>query len=115
MAVREGQDRRVGGHPEKLLTLEEAARRLQCPADDVEALVRAGKLPSFRLGGNLLRFRPQDVEAARPQVANPRPPPAPPGRKPSSWDRLADFVYFNDFYLVILLVILTLLALIIAL
>lgn len=107
MAVREEQDRRVGGHPEKFLTLEEAARRLRCSVGDVEAMVQNGKLPSFRLGGNLLRLRLSDVEAlwSRSAIRD----------KPFSWERLADFIYFNDFYLVTLLVILLLLALILSL
>ena len=126
MAVREGEDRRVGGGPEKLLTLEEAARRLQLPADDVEALVRTGKLQSFRLGGSLLRVRLWDVEKFLAQRATPAPQPEPqrvtpaPGaqgapsgvRVRSAWDMLLDFLHFNDFYLVAILIILTLLAII---
>ena len=107
MAVRESENRRVGGGPEKLLTLEEAARRLGIPADDVEAMVKNGKLQAFRLGGALLRFRLQDVEAVR---QKPKRPPS-----PVPQDRLLDFLYYNDFYLIALLVILTLLALIFAL
>jgi len=94
----------VGGGPEKLLTLEEAARRLGIPADDVEAMVKNGRIPAFRLGGSLLRLRLQDVEAAR---QKPKATPA-----PVPQDRLLDFLYYNDFYLIALLVILTLLALI---
>ena len=108
MAVRESENRRVGGGPEKLLTLEEAARRLGLPADDVEAMLRSGELPSFRLGGSLLRVQLKDVEALRNR-----------GKKTvapaSARDRWSDFLYFNDFYLIAILVILTLLALILAL
>lgn len=103
MAVRSGEDRRVGGEPEKLLTLEEAARRLHLPADDVEAMIRQGRLPSFRLGGTLLRVRLQDVEAMG----------APRRRsRTAAWERVIDFFYFNDFYIVVLLLLLTLLAII---
>ncbi len=110
MAVREGQDRRVGSSPEKLLTLEEAAQRLGLPADDVEAMNRTGRLTAFRLGGLLLRLRLKDVETlrqARPEVTRRAPTP-----HPSTWNRLVEFFYFNDFYLVAILIILTLLALI---
>ena len=108
MAVRESEDRRVGRDPEKLLTLEEASRQFGIPADDVEAMVRSGKLPAFRLGGSLLRIKLQDLQGLK------RPAPDlrkmdPPGEKK---DQLSDFFYFNDFYLIALLVILTLLALI---
>jgi len=102
----------VGGGPEKLLTLEDAARRLGLPADDVEAFVRSGKLTAFRLGGHLLRLRQSEVELLRrrPNVVKPTPQDSS-GR----WDRIVDFFYFNDFYLVALLVALTLLAVIVSL
>lgn len=109
MAVRESENRRVGGGPEKLLTLEEAARRLGIPADDVEAWVKNGRIPAFRLGGSLLRLRLQDVEAVR-QRQKPKATPS-----PVPQDRLLDFLYYNDFYLIALLAILTLLALILTL
>ena len=111
MAIRSGEDRRVGGQPEKLLTLEEAARRLNLPADDVEAMIRQGKLASFRLGGSLLRVRLRDVEAMLG-------PPRPPVRKRTGgtlWERVIDFFYFNDFYIVVLVLLLTLLAIILTL
>lgn len=122
MAVRQEQDRRVGGDPEKLLTLEEAAKRLRLSPDDVEQMIQRGGLASFRLGGHLLRVRLGDVERLR--------APATAGRAPSSgsgvpsrgrsgigrlWDRVLDFFYFNDFYLVALLLLLTLLAVILTL
>ncbi len=110
MAVREGEDRRVDRGSEKLLTLEEAARRLSLPADDVEALIRKGRLPAFRLGGSLLRLSLKDVEAFRLTIHDP-----PSTIHRSFWDRLFDFFAFNDFYLIALLVILVLLALIFAL
>ena len=132
MAVRSGEDRRVGGEPQKLLTLQEAARRLQLPADDVEAMIRQGKLVSFRLGGSHLRVRFQDVEAIRQGRAVGPDRPAPSGSgtfftasgekvpdpfsgPASLWERVVDFFYFNDFYIVALLLLLTLLAIILTL
>ncbi|MBI3322920.1 MAG: helix-turn-helix domain-containing protein [Candidatus Omnitrophica bacterium] len=113
----------MGGDPEKLLTLEEAARRLGIGPDAVEQMIRQGRLASFRLGGDLLRVRLGDVERLR--------APSTAGRAPSSrsvgvssrprgglgrlWDRVLDFFYFNDFYLVALLILLTLLAVILTL
>ena len=115
MEIREEQDRRVGLNPEKLLTLEEAARQLGVPADDVEAMIQEKRLPVFRLGGQLLRVRWRDIEgilrvpSARPvsQAADPA--------TATFWERVRDFFYFNDFYLVALLILLTLLAIILTL
>lgn len=109
MAVRPSQDRRVGRGAEKLLTLEEAARRLGVPADDVGSMIRRGELAAFRLGGSLLRLRAVDVEALRSRRSGPSPHPA------TFWDRVVDFFYFNDFYIVVLLIGLTLLTIILAL
>lgn len=118
MAVREDENRRVGGDTEKLLTLQEAARRLGRTADDVESLIRMGKLPSFRLAGNLLRIRLGDLETVHPENGHAMAAPPLPKRavqKPRLLDRIKDFLYFNDFYLVALLILLTLLALILTL
>ena len=106
MAVREVQSGRVGGHPEKLLTLEEAARRLGLPAEGIEELILQGKLPSFRLAGNLLRFRLRDVETLRLDRQKRR------LRRPSPLERIYDFFYFNNFYLIAFLILLTLVAII---
>lgn len=119
MAIRESENRRVGGDPEKLLTLEEAAKRLDIPPDDVEAMVRSGKLPAFHLGGSLLRIRLKDIEGVKSALS--RVPDslsswrAPPPSKSRALDRLWDFLYFNDFYLISILIILTLLAVILIL
>ena len=123
MAVRPDEDRRVGGDAEKLLTLEEAARRLGVAPDGVEQMIQQGRLASFRLGGHLLRVRLGDVERLRDTSSA--------GRAPSSRsvgvptrgragsgrlrDRVLDFFYFNDFYLAALLIALTLLAVILTL
>lgn len=106
MAVREVQSGRVGGHPEKLLTLEEAGRRLGLPAEGIEELILQGKLPSFRLAGNLLRFRLRDVETLRLDRQKRR------LRRPSLFERIYDFFYFNNFYLIAFLILLTLVAII---
>ncbi len=125
MAVREGENRQLGSQSEKLLTLEEAAKRLDLPADDVESMVRSGKLSSFRLGGNILRLKSSDVEAARAELARLKAVSETAAVKPvlaressapaGPVDRFADFLYYNDFYIVGLLIILTLVAIIFAL
>ena len=119
MAIRKSEDRRVGGDPEKLLTLEETAKRLDIPPDDVEAMIRSGKLPAFHLAGSLLRIRLKDVEVVKSALSHV--PDAPSSgfhrqvSKSRPLDRLWDFLYFNDFYLISILIILTLLAVILIL
>ena len=118
MAVREDKDRRMGGGSEKLLTLEEAARRLNCAPDDVEAMIQRGRLQGFRLGGSFLRVREKDVEAigVRTQPSWPGEiAPVPSVSRSSFQDRLLDFFYYNDFYLLAALIILILIAVILIL
>jgi excisionase family DNA binding protein len=127
MAVREGEDRQLGGQSEKLLTLQETARRLDITPDDVDLLIREGKLTAFKLGGEVLRFRSSDVERlwdemhglhlhAPIYVEKSRAQMTGEARKPQNpVDKFADFLYFNDFYIIGVLVILTLLAIIFAL
>ncbi|MCM8811982.1 MAG: helix-turn-helix domain-containing protein [Candidatus Omnitrophica bacterium] len=100
----------MGGQPEKLLSIEESARRLGKSVQEVQNLIRQGRLEVFRLGGNMVRLRLRDVEALGGRL---QPPPKPAVR--GSGDRWLDFLYFNDFYIIGILLILTLLAVIYAL
>lgn len=86
---------------EKLWTTAEVAAFLGIEEPDVEALVRQGQLTGYRLGGQFLRFRPDQVEMLKGRVAgrvsnDQRPPP---GKR--AWIRqLRDLVYLYDFYVI---------------
>lgn len=89
--------------PEKLLTSAEAARRLGISERELDRLVQGGELSALRLGGELVRFHPDDVDAWRPS-ATATPPRDPVRPKPASgpvpwWERVWDFFYVYDFYL----------------
>ena len=86
---------------EKLWTTSEVAQFLGITEVDVEELVRQGKLTGYKLGGQFLRFRPNQVEELKGQIRF----------RPTSGKRAArgadpwrgtmrDFLYFYDFYLV---------------
>ena len=99
---------------EKLLTLKEAAKLLSIPPEEVEKWVREGRLPAFQIGGEFLRFRRQEIERFKRERIQPpdlsRVPPREKTEVPYGFlDSVKDFFYFNDFYLIGLL--LTLLAL----
>jgi excisionase family DNA binding protein len=194
----------MGGIAEKLLTLEEAAHRLDRTPDELQTAIREGRLSAFRLGGTLLRIRSRDLDlflkaqqavpekaavSAPKEEPEKKPKPKPLPKKPQqakkkpeqaknrpkqaqskpesaqketqfvnatpesaqpaiapvstypptvssgvsvssasgvsldpaiegvgpwvlAWDRVVDFLYFNDFYLIGLLIFLTLLAII---
>ena len=55
----------IGIVMEKLWTTGEVARYLGVNEVDVEHLVRQGRLTGYKLGGQFLRFRPDQVEALK--------------------------------------------------
>jgi excisionase family DNA binding protein len=86
---------------ERLWTTAEVARCLGINEADVEGLVRQGKLTGYRLGGQFLRFRPDQVEMLKGKVKfqpNAITPAVP--RKDGWLHHVQEFVYFYDFYLV---------------
>lgn len=93
---------------EKLITLREAARLLSIPPEEVEKWVREGRLPAFQIGGEFLRFRREEIERfkrERIQLPQQEIPPQTEGRGEHYGfvDGIKDFFYFNDFYLICLL------------
>ena len=86
---------------EKLWTIVEVARCLNVTEDDVKHLVRQGQLTGYQLGGQFLRFRPDQVEALKDHVAARQTISVAPAPAVLSWAaRLRDGVYFYDFYLI---------------
>ena len=86
---------------EKLWTTSEVAACLGIHEGDVEQLVRQGTLTGYKLGGQFLRFRPDQVTALKGNV----PSHAASGKsvrltRGPKLRRFRDFVYFYDFYIV---------------
>ena len=85
---------------EKLWTTAEAAKCLGINETDVEGLVKQGKLTGYKLGGQFLRFRPDQVHALQ-QTAQVTAVAVSSGRPSDPWRAsIGDFLYFYDFYLV---------------
>jgi len=86
---------------EKLWTTAEVAGFLGIAESDVEELVRQGTLTGYKLGGQFLRFRPDQVTALKGQLPPRlrRGPIARP-RREEAIRRLRELVYFYDFYVV---------------
>ncbi|MBI2093987.1 MAG: helix-turn-helix domain-containing protein [Candidatus Omnitrophica bacterium] len=85
---------------EKLWTTAEVAKYLEVQEVDVEQLVKQGKLTGYKLGGQFLRFRPEQVEGLKGTIQF-RPNSAMPHRGKRSWiSQLTDLVYIYDFYIV---------------
>ncbi|MDP3722102.1 MAG: helix-turn-helix domain-containing protein [Candidatus Omnitrophota bacterium] len=91
---------------EKLWTTAEVAQCLGLQEPEVEQLVRQGTLTGYKLGGQFLRFRPDQVEALKREMragtlqvesSTGRTTSRPPAE--SRWSRMRDTLYFYDFYL----------------
>ncbi|MCM8770633.1 MAG: helix-turn-helix domain-containing protein [Candidatus Omnitrophica bacterium] len=96
---------------EKLLTIREVAQKLGINENEVVQLAESGQLPAYKVGGVYLRFKKEQVEAymkyakiSDKQRANFSDYPLK--------DRIIDFFYFNDFYILSAIVILIMLLII---
>lgn len=94
---------------EGLLNLKEAADLLGLTEEEVKRFVSRGKIPAYKIGGEFLRFKKDQVEALRGRIKILKHQSVPiekitpddiARRKTmySAWDRVRDFLYFNDFY-----------------
>jgi excisionase family DNA binding protein len=82
---------------EKLLTVREVSTLLEISEKDVLDLAESGALAAYKVGGVYLRFKPSQVEEFRKKSASTV------GQRTRDYgtaDRMFDFFYFNDFYIV---------------
>lgn len=105
--------------PEKLLTLQELSQYLGVSEERIIALVDNKVISAYKIGGELLRFRKEQIEAIRAeiesrladsdriQVSEARKNVKERAESSGSAagevtlrDRVADFFYFNDFFIV---------------
>ena len=85
---------------EKLWTIADVASYCGISEAAVEQFVEEGKLTGQLLGGDYLRFQPEEIKSLKPQLAKwSSGKDAPPSA--SSWQEQArDLVYFYDLYLI---------------
>ena len=105
--------------PEKLLTLKELSDYLHISEEDIIALVDRKVISAYRIGGELLRLRKEQIEAIRSEIEarvkeggrtnisdarkkmKERHKAMGQAKVNNSFiDAVADFFYFNDFYIV---------------
>ncbi|MDD5439499.1 MAG: helix-turn-helix domain-containing protein [Candidatus Omnitrophica bacterium] len=113
---------------DKLLTLKELAHYLGIDEDTVEELIDEGIIPAYKIGGSFIRCRKEQVDAIRdeitaktaqlaqkPVLAHAHTAAKQPQTRESFFDVIADFFYFNDFYIVCFFIIAALLYIIVKL
>ncbi|HLD41322.1 MAG TPA: helix-turn-helix domain-containing protein [Candidatus Omnitrophota bacterium] len=96
---------------EKLLTIREVASILGLNEKEVVELAEQGKIPAYKVGGIYLRFQREQIEQYKDKAkpANYKPV-IKNGYTPS--ERIRDFFYFYDFYLISGILLMILLAII---
>lgn len=93
---------------EKFLTIRGVAEELGISEQEVIDLTEQGKIPAYKIGGVYLRFKREHVKEAKQMVSRTLKK----GVKAGLVERVADFFYFNDFYILALLIIMLMLLII---
>lgn len=90
---------------EKLCTTREASHALGIHEKDVIELANKNIIPHFKVAGEFLRFRKEDILRIKPAIKKKYNIPE---RKDRSLERIREFIYFNDFYLISAIIIIVL-------
>lgn len=94
---------------EKLLTVRDVSIFLNISEKEVMDLAQAGVIPAYKVGGVFLRFRKDQIHDYKKSALSFTAKATP--HKPSSLrEKISDFFYFNDFYILSILLILLLIS-----
>ena len=116
--------------PEKLISIKEVAEYLKVSEEEVKRLVDAGEIPAYKIGDTFLRFRKEQIDAIKSEISEieekepgrSKPVLDPKGRVTHPYtqmereikrkepatrrydytvaEKVKDFFYFNDFYII---------------
>ncbi|MCD6228182.1 MAG: helix-turn-helix domain-containing protein [Candidatus Omnitrophica bacterium] len=81
----------------KLLTTREVSQILGILEKEVIELAQEGKLPHYKVAGEFLRFKKEDVLKVKKEIQKKFKVEQ---RYPSWKEKVSDFFYFNDFYII---------------
>lgn len=87
---------------EKLFNEKEAVEYLGISRQKLDELVKKKKITAYKLGGEFLRFSQKNLDAIK----------RPHKKEYTALNRLKDYIYYNDFYIIVAILIIILLALI---
>ncbi|MCX5695343.1 MAG: helix-turn-helix domain-containing protein [Candidatus Omnitrophica bacterium] len=96
---------------EKLLTVREVSLILNISEKEVTDLAESGAIPAYKVGGVYVRFKKEQVQEYQ-KKSRPFTSKTSNLEKNTFGDRLSDFFYFNDFYILAGALIILLLAVI---
>lgn len=93
---------------EKLLNVRDVSIILGISEKEVMDLAESGQIPAYKVGGVYLRFKREQIEDFR-KSFRPLETKHSTEQKHSFKDRVSDFLYFNDFYILSSLIIILIL------
>ena len=96
---------------DKLLTIRDASLILGVSEQEVIDLAESGELPAYKVGGVYLRLKREQLEEFKKThkgILNTKAT----SEKPSFKEKLIDFLYFYDFYIFTVLIIILMLVII---
>lgn len=96
----------------KLLTIRDAASYLNVTEKEVIELAEDGSIPAYKVGGVFLRFKKEQLDLIKHKI---KPNQSLISIEGTLFERVKDFIYHNDFYLLSLIIIFFLLYFIIRL
>ncbi|MFC1631370.1 helix-turn-helix domain-containing protein [Candidatus Omnitrophota bacterium] len=100
---------------EKLLNVKEVCLYLGLSEEDLRKLVDRGEIPAYRLGGSILRFKKEQIDKIKaqgtPKIAR-LDEEAMQHQAQTRSEKIKDFLYFNDFYIISAIIIIILLVVI---
>ena len=82
---------------EKLFTAREASHVLGVSEGEILELAKKGEVPAYLLGGEFIRFNQEHIQILRKKLKKEKSHRVTP---PKRFDKIKDFFYFYDFYLV---------------
>jgi excisionase family DNA binding protein len=89
---------------EKLLTVRDVSLILNISEREVVNMAEDGRIPAYKVGGLYLRFKKDQVEEARKAIESTYDKADAAEQYPLQ-DKINDFLYFNDFYILSALII----------
>ena len=96
---------------EKLLTIRDVSLLLGISEKEVMDMADSGAIPAYKIGGVYVRFKRHEVETYKKKFM-PKDRRVAVAEEYSLTDRLSDFLYFNDFYILAVLIVLFMLVVI---
>ena len=91
---------------DKLYNEKEAADYLAITKKKLNEFIQDKKLPAYKIGGQFLRFNQKDLDAIKFLLSEDKKTNYP------LFVKLKDYIYYNDFYIIVAILIIILLALI---